>query len=204
MKRILLVLPLLALLTGLSGCLVYNQNPLYEQKDLLIEPDLTGVWRSDPKQSTSQSKTTFYLNKDHTYRIVGLDEGKPTEFTGGLVKLNGKYFLDVFPTSGEYKTAFLPKDHTILRVTLNGKDRMKMALLSEDWLEGFLRKKGKQAVYVNFKIRHTKVKTEGGPFDDKDVILTGSTQDLQKTISFLTNFKDAFNDDGDEAIRTRK
>jgi hypothetical protein len=204
MKKILLVFPVLALLVALGGCLVYNENPLYEQKDLLIDPDLAGVWQSDPKQGTSQSKVTFYPAADHTYHIVDLDDGKTTEFTGGLVKLNGKYFLDVFPTLGESVDVFPHKGHMIFRVTLNGKDRMKMALLKEDWMEGFLGKKSRQDAHVSFKIRRQKVQAGKNQFDDRDVILTGSTKDLQKTIGFLEDVKEAFDSDSDELIRSHK
>src|SRR6266581_3062484 len=96
MKKTLLALVLVAL-CGVVGCIPTSINPLYTGQDLVFDPALLGVWRSE-----GDSKDTWAFEKtgDSEYKFVYTDdEGKTGQFEAHLLKLGHTRFLDLFPES---------------------------------------------------------------------------------------------------------
>src|SRR6266699_4476433 len=94
MKKILSA-SVFVVLCGLSGCIPTSINPLYTGQDLVFDPALIGVWRSE-----GDSKETWAFEKagDTKYTFIYTDaEGKTGRFEAHLLKLGHTRFLDLFP-----------------------------------------------------------------------------------------------------------
>lgn len=198
----------LALLIPLSGCIVYDQNPLYEKKDLLTTPDLSGVWMSETKDTkdSSNNPVTLELQADNTYKWSGQEDGKPSAYSIGIVKLNGRYFLDLTPLSGKAlenaTSEDRPKGHAVFRLNLKGKDRFRVDVLNEDWLKDQLTKGKIKVDHTEIKLTPTS-KPDEVSWDDEDLCLMASTQDLKKFYASIANEEKAW-DKGDSDVIRKK
>ncbi len=185
MKKILLVLVLVAFCGGV-GCIPTSINPLYTGQDLVFDPALLGVWRSE-----GDSKDTWAFEKagDSEYKFVYTDdEGKTGQFEAHLLKLGHTRFLDLFPDesgiegmdrSGYYKIHLL-RTHSFLKVT-RIEPALQMESLDLKWLREFLEK------HPN-AIRHHKI----GEGDEAQIVLTASTPDLRKFVEKHLKTEGAF------------
>src|SRR5215211_7115001 len=82
---------LFTLLFGVFAGCVPSWNPLYTQKDLVVDPQLVGTWKGDEGETWKFEKTG-----DKKYKLVYTDaEGKAT-FAAHLLKINDRQFLDLF------------------------------------------------------------------------------------------------------------
>lgn len=155
---LLAVAPLIACITSL--------HPIYTKADLVEEPALVGLW------AEANSKETWRVSeaKDRSYRAVKSDgEGKTAVFIVHLVRLDDTLFLDAYPDRGalpgldEYGSNFVPA-HSFFQI-LEFKPRLKIAAISEDWI----RARGRPDATPRL----------GHELIGNDVILTGSTEELQ-------------------------
>ena len=179
----------------LPGCLVYNLEPLYESKDLLSEPDLSGVW----KKSGEESKLTFVQNDSGTYDTIFDDgKGKKAKYICGLVKLNGRFFMDVTDSADPLSSSLDIKGRTIFRVVFEDK-KIRLQLLSESWLEERL-KKGK--IKIKHFLKGYSYQIGDKPSDANHIVLTASTKELKKFIAKIANKNEAFTS-GDEYIHKK-
>lgn len=123
---------------ALTGC-VFSFTPLYEENDSTFDPALIGTWR--PADSSETWSSARY--DAHSYRVVTIDEkGRKGEFSGHLVVLDGKQFLDLYPrpqaaTVNSYYADHWIAAHTIVRL-LSTKPDVEFAILDQDWLSGYL------------------------------------------------------------------
>ena len=169
---------------------VRSLHPLFDKKDLVFEPALVGTWA----EMDSKNTWTFEKSGDKTYSLVYFEyeqgsvgkevKGDSAGFAAQLGRLGDFTFLDLFPEEREengntrntlYNLHILPA-HTIWRVWLEA-DELRLALLDNGWLKKMI---GEEKV----EIAHEEI--------DGAIILTASTQQLQKFVLEHAEDADAF------------
>ena len=177
----------LGLAAFLAGC-VPSLNPLYTEKDLVFDPALLGVW-SEKENSTDG--WTFRKKDDKSYQLLIQEGEKSSPFIAHLVQL-GKYrFLDLYPDEAGlkdfnrddiYKMTLIP-GHLFLKVSRID-PTLQIGFLNVDWLDKLLKKSPGA-------LRHQRLG------EDKGLVLTASTKELQKFMLKHVNTKDAFGESSD-------
>jgi hypothetical protein len=118
---------LLALLMG--GCLpVMSLHPLYTEDTTVFEEKLLGTWTPDSNEP-GMWQFTPAQDEPKAYKLIIHDkDDNKGSFTARLVKLDSRYFLDIFPdqfpcnledpnqTDWAYNSIFLIPTHTFLKV----------------------------------------------------------------------------------------
>jgi hypothetical protein len=181
-------LALLLAAVSFTAC-VTSLHPLYTNAELVEEPALVGLWAD----ASSKETWTVSAAKDKSYRAVVFDgERKTAAYIVHLVRLGDSLFLDAYPESAAlsgldaYGSNFLPT-HSFFRV-LELKPRLKIAAISDDWIKAT----GKMDSGAG--LRHELV--------GNDVVMTGSTQELQALLRQAVRDAKAF-PSVDELIRLR-
>jgi hypothetical protein len=164
----------------LSGCIPPSVNPLYTDNDLVFDPLLVGVWVEEGATQTTNENWAVEKGAGKSYKLTITEEnGEKGEFEAHLLKLKDDFFLDLKPSQVEFdakqayttQVALIP-GHLIFRVhELDSK--LKLSAPDPDWLYGYLGKNPNALAHF----------TEGG-FDpgDRTVIITASTQDVQRFV----------------------
>jgi hypothetical protein len=190
-------------------------NPLYTDKDIVVDPTLEGDWLAiDKGEESTLSFVPFQNGKDNGYTLNMRSkdkEGKCSnmEFEGRLVSIGGHKFLDLVPrqwdarsdvyplhithsktgvsiepallqlgmasylefSAGAQPQARLRPAHWFFRVWTDGKK------LRLDWVDD---DKFKKAIEQGkFHLSHALL----GEAKNKDVVVTASTQELQKFVA---------------------
>jgi hypothetical protein len=176
----------------LGGCVpVISLHPLYTEKEVVLDSKLYGTWIDDP----NNPKTTWeFKNTDkpkNAYILIFADEkGKKGSFVTHLVKIQDKFFLDVFPSElpwdaedpnkmdWPYNSFFLIPAHTFLKVD-SIQPQLKLRLMLESDLEKLLKESPKA-------VEHTYI-------GDR-LVLTGSTKKLQEFIIKYADDERVFTD----------
>ena len=126
-KRIvfLVILPVLCLLASCIGSL----RPLYTDKDLVFDPKMVGDWQDKEGVTWKiQAYTDAQLTLNHKgYMVSYRDKDDSGRLVGNLVKLNGLFFLDLYPVMPmEGKNSFLVQNflpvHTYFKVKVSDKE----------------------------------------------------------------------------------
>lgn len=156
----------------LGGC-IPSVNPFYSGKDLVFDEPLLGEWQE--KDAAEQPETwKFEKADDNAYTLTTTDkDGKRGRFTAHLFRLKQELFLDLIPSDCEYATnqadlvAFsMFPGHLLLRLAQAGPE-LKLAMTDFDWLEKVLGKNPKALAHH---------------LEDKRIILTAATRDLQRFV----------------------
>ena len=176
----------LGLLVIFGGCWTLSMNPLYTEKDLIVDPMLEGIW-GDPENPQDET-WEFRLQDDKSYRLVVREDEqhllinpeKDGLFEVHLLKLGENKFLDLFPeepegVNGFYKAHVIPA-HSFLRMKLEG-HVLSVAELDVEWL---------QAEADSSRLDIPYQRREG------TIVLTASTEELQKWV--LAHLDEAFED----------
>ena len=168
MKKWASAVVLLAFITGCVPCL----NPIYTDKDVIVDPALVGTWGSgEPKE-----KWVFTKTGARSYKLAQTDgEGLTAEFDVRLVRLGDYRFLDLVVTNADEKhfrlngfAAFsLIPGHLVLQVHETA-PKLKISAMNPDWLKEWLEKNSKS-------IEHRK-------FGEDRYVIVASTADLQKFV----------------------
>jgi hypothetical protein len=182
-----------------SGCVpVISLQPLYTEKDVVLDQKLYGTWVTD----SNDSKTTWEFKSiddpKNAYNLIFTDEdGRKGSFVAHLVKLQDKLFLDIFPSElpwdpedpnkmdWPYNSLFLIPAHTFVKVD-SIEPQLKLRLTLESKMEELL----KENPGV---VEHTSV-------GDRTV-LTESTKKLQ---TFVLKYADDERVFTDQVILSRK
>lgn len=179
-----------ALLTGLMVGCVPSLNPLYTEKDLIYDPALVGTWiDADDGGAT----WTFQKAGDKAYHLVLKNkDGLQGEFKVHLTQLGKWRFLDMYPDAAAmeelkrddfYKSHYIPA-HTFYLVK-QIEPTLQMASLEIDWLDNYL-------TTNTAAIGHTRVGNPGS--DDRRVLFTARTEELQKFMQKMAGTEGAFAD----------
>ena len=167
-------------LAGLASC-VPSINPLYTDKELVVDPALAGSWVDNDHETW-----TFAKASDKSYTLLVEHDGKSAPFVAHLVALGGNRFLDIMPDDGPmkqadmldlYKWSFI-RVHMFLKVSQIG-PALKMGFLDPDWLKKLLTADPRA-------LQHARRES------DDDSLVTASTAELQAFMVKYGNTQDAW------------
>lgn len=161
------------LLILISGCL-QSVNPLYTQDDLIFDSRLLGDWIFEDEHWSLEKNSAF------DYKLTTQGESKKKAvFSVHLVKLGDHTFMDIYPKNelidNNMYEATVFSVHTFLKIDI-ATEWVKIS-----WIEGEALEKA---------IDQTETEIRPVVNQDYQILLTGSTQELQKFIqSNLDQFK---------------
>ena len=190
--RISIQIFILSIVLLLSGCGIFSLHPLFHKNDLLVNTDIIGTWQSDTETNTFVFIDTL---KDHMYSFTLINDKDTVAFVMGLMKLNDQYFIDLFPDGD---CSFFDGDcegldnmwrnyipvHTFMKFDIID-DKIALTEFDNDRLI---------KLFHENKIRLAHEIPGDKDDDDAYVVITASTDDLQKFITRYSNDKDAFDE----------
>jgi len=167
---------LLAVLLG--GCLpVLSLNSLYTEENVVFDQKLLGTWVDDPNSPEVTWEFERLEEPNNAYKLVFSDkDDKKGSFIVHLVKLQNRFFLDVYPSELPwepedpnnvkwlYNSFFLIPVHTFIKIEAI-EPQLKMRLTDDDEKIKELLKEDPNA------IKHTSI-------EDR-LLLTATTKELQ-------------------------
>ncbi len=155
-----------------AGCPARFLQPLFTDQQLTFEPGIVGAW-SDAAEGTTYY---FHQREGKKYAIILCGpEGDTARYVGSLGRLDGKRYLDTYPDSGPDDFHFLPI-HIFSALSLRG-DTMTMATVNSRHIQRLIESK-------KISVPHS--------MSDGEVILTGSTAELQQLIRRIAPDSGAF------------
>jgi hypothetical protein len=172
-----------ALVAGglLTGCVVTSVHPFYTRNDAAFEPSLLGQWTNTQQAGESW---TFRKEQPDSYHLTYVSDGKTNLCSVYLFKLDGQRFLDVASLEGDCELLPPPAPtHLLLRIE-QLTPTARLAPLNHDWLKGLLEKEPKA-------LRHAML---GQKPDDRRVVLTAETPELQEFLKKHLKTADAWHD----------
>lgn len=161
----------------LCGCLVPSLHPLFTDKDKAVRTELLGDWASED----GGERWSFQLESDSSYSVAYVESNDTSWFVAHLVQLGDHFFMDLYPDpvdvlSDAYKF-HLVAAHTFSKLEFDS-GVVHMSVLDAEWLRGRL-DSGK------LNLAHELP----GP---DDLVLTATTEDLQKFMLSIADESDAF------------
>jgi hypothetical protein len=171
-------IPLTAAAAIFAGCIVTSVSPFYTQTDLVYEPSLQGNWIAAKGAS---EVWRFEQSDARAYRFTRIEQRKASVMEAHTFRLEGQLFLDI--RSLDQNIDLIPP-HYLLKVT-QLTPTLRISQLDNEWLLGLLDKDPKAA-------RHHIVTGEG--HDDRRVVLTGDTDELQKFVTKHIRTTEAWNE----------
>jgi hypothetical protein len=181
MKKITFGL-LVAAAAILAGCVVTSVCPFYTEKDLVFEPALVGDWIKEGKNAADYEVWKFEKSAARAYRFTLIEADKATVMEAHAFKLQGQLFLDI--ASIDQDIHAIPP-HYLLKVS-QVTPALRMSELNHDWLNGLLGKEPNA-------IPHHLVRSGDKP-DDRRVVLTANTAELQEFVLKHLKTEDAWKD----------
>jgi len=191
-KKIILLSCILGLI--LTSCLVKSLHPFYTVRDIIFRSDIIGsytdqdkgTWTIEQKTETNGTKQTSDIKTKNYYQLKLVDNKKRTViFKGVLFKLDNYYYVDFFLESGnnddgetELYSLHVLGVHTVARVNIS-KNEISLKWYNQEWLSDLFKQN---------KIRLAHEKLE----DSDDIVLTASTEELQKFMKKFANDPKAF------------
>ncbi|MFO7938754.1 MAG: hypothetical protein R6U66_03285 [Bacteroidales bacterium] len=118
----------------LSGCVV-SLNPLYQEEDVLTDTRLEGKWLNIGEDNETWH---FLPDKEKSYRLVHTEDTNRAEFKVHLLKLNGNYFINLYPEklsidNSLYDMHFV-RVHSFFRVDFQEK-HLALYMFDIDWMK---------------------------------------------------------------------
>lgn len=169
-------------LVFLAGC-IPSIHPLYHQEDIVFKPELLGSWQQDDaKWVFEQSGENGYFLKYYEKGNLINENQTYSDFEVTLVKLGENFYLDIYPGENEQiefstllQSTLLPV-HSFARINFL-EEGIEISFLSIDWMEELLKENP-------MIIAHEKTPNY--------IVLTASTDELQKFIISYSNNEKAF------------
>ena len=186
--KISIQLFVLSLIIFMSGCGIFSLHPLYHQEDLVMKPEIVGTWQSKQDSGFTVIIDTLGNGK---YEFVMVDKDDTIGFEMGLIKLNNQYFIDLFPL--EDGNIFAGENDELLdnlfRNYIPAHTFMKFDFLNN---EIGLTEFDNERLIELFKQNKIRLSHEMAGEDEDYVVITASTNDLQKFIIRYADDKEAF------------
>jgi hypothetical protein len=183
-----------------QSCTIFSLHPLYEENDLLEEPELLGLWQ-DTDEGDEYVSFEKLEDKKYLFRYMeakgdtgqsddkedGMFFNRPSiadtvSFEAGLLQVGDHYFLDLYPyyegekDEGFYLFRNFIPTHSFLKI---------------EW-------KDQQLVMYIFELDHMKnlfeqnrIRIKHEMFEDY-IVITASTDELKQFISKYADDKEAF------------
>lgn len=156
----------------LLGC-VPSLHQFYNDKDLIFEQRLVGVWVDSENKNQTWD---FQKSNDTSYNVTYTEDSVPGDFSCHLFKIGKLTYLDIYPKdmpqdvadkmNGFYKMHLI-STHTLMKVTWSG-DNLELATMDPD----VFKKMNENHVLT---VKHEQDK-------DGNIILTASTIELQSFV----------------------
>ncbi len=159
----------------LTGC-IPSIYPLYTSEDVVFEPSLVGEWFEKDNSNRwifESAGDSFYKLIYHENGVFGNDSTKTISvFEVFVVKLDGHYFLDLYPGNNDHLpistmlAATLLPVHTFAKLVFDD-GGFRVSFFSAQWLEQSIAEK-------KIKIAHEKTNDQ--------IVLTAPTKELQEMV----------------------
>ncbi len=173
----------------LSSCGIFSLHPLFKDENLIVKNELIGTWQSATESGLAVMIDSIGHSK---YEFVMIDGEDTVDFEMGLLQLNNQYFIDLYPTeecnfpSGgncdmlEMMVRNYIPVHTFMKLDYTNGTLILTEFDNERLID----------LFSNNRIRlpHEMIN------EDEYVVITASTEDLQKFISRYANDEEAFNE----------
>ena len=218
MKTRNLVLLAIILITGQS-CTIFSLNPLYHEEDLLEMPEVLGLWEDadegkefvsferldDDKfifryiEADKQTVIDLYSGKKETeLNMENLNDLKSqtVSFEAGILKVGDHYFIDLYPYYKYYEGDDQDEEYYLFRNFIPTHSFLKFEWENDDLVLYMFSYDRLQELFEQnrIRIRHQQ-------FDDY-IVITASTDELQKFIRKYADDEKAF-EDPDKFIKIR-
>lgn len=193
MKNKILLLALVMFL--FQGCIIHSLYPLYTDDTIITNENIEGFWSVETSNPTEDVECPSGMlfekveNTDHYYMTI-CEDGVSSKFETHLVQI-GKYtYLDMYPERDHprekgkenkvgYSDIHLVPTHSFTRIKVSEKNLILESFKAE-WLEKL------------FKQRKIRIKHE---IVEDEILLTASSEDLQKFVKKYADEKEAFEDE---------
>jgi hypothetical protein len=184
-SRIALLLFAVAACAVLGGCYVQSLQPLFSDRTTIFDPSLLGTW-------VAEEDDEFVFTLEDTsrgvYRLISDESGATARFQAVLTDFDGVRFIDIFPEEPNNDNGFyrdhLMRVHSILKVERMA-DTLSVADFDAEWLSTMAAEKKLSIPHVSL---------------DGAVLLTASTEELQKFVRTYARTPEAFS----EPVRLRR
>lgn len=199
MKKIYLLSCLLVLAVFFGGCGLTTFHPIFKTDGLLYDTRLYGSWTNEegknmifqPASSLDDKaipeKLRPFKNK---FYVQQTSDSKNLAF---LTKIGNHIYLDVYPAEQDYKNMaerfysnHLVKMHQVYRIDFVNANSIKIRSIEQDYLEKLIKTK-------EVRMPYTVVKETSS--DDEKIVITSSTEDLQRFIAKYGDDDEAYNNE---------
>jgi hypothetical protein len=176
-----------------AGC-VPSVHPWYADKDVTFEEKLLGVWQQEKEDTLWTFEKGTGESKGYRLTIVSKHKDKePARLVAALFKINGKMYLDMFPAgdslenANEFFQIQIIGVHQLLRID-SIQPTVQFHMLNPDAFGKMLKAKPDLLAHES-------------PGDGDGVLLTASTEKLQKFLAEHADDEDLF--DGEVELTRR-
>ena len=187
-------IPIILLISAMAifftGCGIFSLHPLYHQEDLILNTSLIGTWQNAEDEGTFVKIDTL---KDNKYEFVLIDDEDTVSFVMGLLKLKDQYFIDLYPPDDcPFFAGNCDMLENMFRNYIPAHTFLKFDFLDNDIVLTEFDNERLIKLFQQNRVRLPHEMIGDGDSDDY-VVITASTNDLQKFISRYANDKEAFN-----------
>lgn len=203
MKKISIII-FAALLLLMPGCGLLTLHPIFTPGDLLVDNRLPGKWKTGDGYTEFEPATKVamdeipeklrpFVNKFYLCTRSSDDGTKESRDLAFLVKIGNNYFIDMYPLStdktkniDEFFSSHELKMHTISKLEFkNGS--MKLIGFKDNYVEDLIKNR-------EVRIRHSFVTAPDKSENQKDIVITASTKELQAFLLKYGDRKEAYDD----------
>lgn len=212
------LIPALALCSILlfSGCFLKSVHPLVTSKDAIFLEGLEGVWETDDQRWTfyndpasiptmnisgsnflgefsveSDTNSTVFSDQNiYLIMLENFEHSSPdtTLFIGFIGEFSGHNFLDLSLleaglSNDNFYSAHLFPVHTFSRISLHS-DELNIEFFKDSWIKNLI-------LNNRVRIKHERIPTQIADTDE-DILITASTDELQKFVSKFSSDERAF------------
>ncbi len=207
MKRLFSFVVLTLLMFLLSGCIPISLRPWYADEDVIVEPNLSGVYVDKAVNETQTTTITRDGAKGYKMRIVThSDKGEEEiRLRLRLFRIDQDEFLDYAPDFSGQERAMPPvfpsiDGHVVAKV-VQIRPRLQVVGLNYDWLKNYL-------TDYPYALHHEDIEDDDKNGSDEvshdDLVLTASTAALRRFLHDHANDPKAFPEpDSDEGMELK-
>jgi len=162
-----------------TSCVV-SLSPLYHDEDLLTDQRLEGKWLNTGEENETWQ---FIPAKDKSYKLLHTEDTNRAEFKVHLLKLNGNYFIDLYPKdlsldNSLYDFHFI-RVHSFFKLDFR-EDELALYMFDSEWLENL-----QDSADIELKLHMQ---------DEEHAIITSETDELQAFVKNFVNDSASFED----------
>lgn len=188
-QQIFTRISILAIVLLFSGCGIFSLHPLYHDENLLVKSELIGTWQNSDDANTFISIDTL---GDKMYEFVLVDKEDTVNFEMGLLQLGDQFFIDLFPSEDD---CGWPGGGDCDQLELMFRNYIPVhTFMKFEYKDNnlFLTEFDNERLIDLFDQKRIRLSHEMAGKDNDYVVITASTNDLQKFISRYANDKEAF------------